>query len=342
MASEIYLVLGVFLIIAIASDFFYTTVSFNGAGILSRTISKSIAAIFLWVNRKTDSRVLFKFSGMTHILALVIAWIGLLWLGLFLLLMSDPSSVLHAPSQTAASAANKFYFSGYVLSTLGNGQYIPNGKSWQLIVAAFSFAGFIFITTAMTYLMNLTSAVIHKRELSLFISNLGETPEEILSNSYNGTNFKWLTRLAPDLQQMINEHSQNHYAHPGVHYFYSIPRDESLSVNLTNLDEVITLLETRVKNETLIDDDLRPLRNAIDKFLHTIQNHFINTPNLEIECEPDFQHLKQSGISIDNELFKENRTNKRRILLSGLLQSSGWSWKDIYKQGQNKKQTNKN
>lgn len=229
-----------------------------------------------------------------------------------------------------------------MLSTLGNGQYIPNSGTWQIIIAAFSFAGFIFITTAMTYLMNLTSAVIHKRELSLFISNLGVTPEEILFNSYNGTNFKRLTRLAPDLQQMINKHSQNHYAHPGVHYFYSIPRDQSLSVNLTNLDEAITLLETRVKNDTSIDEDLRPLRNAIDKFLRTIQHHFIKTSDLEIECKPDFQHLKQSGISIDNELFKEIRTHKRRMLLSGLLQSSGWSWKDIYKQGQNKNQTYKN
>jgi len=336
MASEMYLALGVLLIIAIASDFFYTTVSFNGAGILSRTISTAIAAIFLWVIRKTDSHVLFKFSGMSHILALVIAWIGLLWLGLFLLLMSDPSSVIHAPSQTAASAASKFYFSGYVLSTLGNGQYIPNGKSWQIIVAGFSFAGFIFITTAMTYLMNLTSAVIHKRKLSLFISNLGETPEEIIANSYNGTGFKRLTTVASDLQKMINEHSQNHYAHPGVHFFYSILRGESLSVNLTNLDEALTLLNTHIIKDKAVDEDLRPLRNAIDKFLYTIQHHFIKTLDLEIEYKPDFQHLKQSGMSIDKELHKENRTNKRRILLSGLLQSTGWSWKDVYKQGQNK------
>jgi hypothetical protein len=188
----------------------------------------------------------------------------------------------------------------------------------------------------MTYLMNLTSAVIHKRKLSLFISNLGETPEEIIANSFNGTGFERLTTVASDLQKMINEHSQNHYAHPGVHYFYSTRRSESLSVNLTNLDEALTLLKTHVIKDKAVDEDLRPLRNAIDKILYTIQHHFIKTPDLEIEYKPDFQRLKQSGISIDKELHKENRTNKRRILLSGLLQSTGWSWKDVYKQGQNK------
>lgn len=334
MPQEIYLIAGIFIVIATACDFFYTTVSFNGAGVMARGVSSAIASLFLLVNEKTGSRLLFKFSGMTHILAQVALWIGLLWFGLFLLLMGDPMSVLHAPSEAPAGAINKLYFSGYVLSTLGNGQYIPNGGGWQIVVAVFSFAGFIFITTAMTYLMNLTTAVIHKRTLSLFISNLGETPEEIVANSYSDEGFQRLVEVAPTLQQMINKHSQNHYAHPGVHYFYSIPRHESLSVNLANLDEALTILQTRVKND--VSQNLYPLRDAIDKFLDMIEHHFIRTFEVDEDDAPDIRFLQERGVPLNDEVAGEGAAKKRRSLLADLLQSTGWSWEHIYARGDGK------
>lgn len=333
MTHEIYLIIGIGLVIVTAFDFFYTTVSFNGAGVMARYISSAIAFLFLSVNKITRSRFLFKFSGMTHILILVVLWIGLLWTGLFLMLMGDPDSVLHAPSGAQASVINKFYFSGYVLSTLGNGQYIPASGSWQIVVATFSFAGFIFITTAMTYLMNLTSAVIHKRSLSLFISNLGETPEAILANTYTGNGFSRLTEVVPTLQQMINKHNQNHYAHPGVHYFYSVPREESLSVNLTNLDEALTILQLHVKKEESLEQDLRPLRDAINKFLKTIEHHFITSFETESRQTPNLQQLHEQEIPLTDEEREEPEVATRRALLNGLLQSTGWKWKDIYNVG---------
>ena len=332
MPNEIYLITGIFIVIAIACDFFYTTVSFNGAGILARSGSNGIAALFLRANKMTRSRFLFKFSGMSHILMQIVLWIGLLWFGLFLMLMGDPSSVLHTPSGTQASVVNKFYFSGYVLSTLGNGQYIPSSGGWQITVAAFSFAGFIFITTAMTYLMNLTTAVIHKRKLSLFISNLGETPEEIVANSFTGDGFERLTNVAATLQQMINEHSQNHYAHPGVHYFYSTQRTESLSVNITNLDEALTIMQYRIKEGKALVQDLHPLRDAIDKFLDMIEHHFIRSFDVNGDDIPNIRFLQERGIPVNDEIADESAVKKRRSLLAGLLQSTGWSWEDIYTQ----------
>lgn len=330
MISEIFFVAGIFLILIIAGDFFYTTLSFNGAGKLAHRVSSFVASLFLWLNQKTGTRSLFKFSGAVHVLILVMMWISLLWIGFFLLLLGDPFSVVDTSTGTPVNAINKLYFSGYVLSTLGNGQYIPGSVFWQIVVAIFSFAGFIFITTAMTYLMNLTSAVIHKRKLSLFISNLGNTPEVIISNSYNGVNFERLTRLASDLQQMINEHSQNHYAHPGVHYFYSLKHSESLSVNLTNLDEALTLLQLHVNTDKSVDQDLRPLRNAISAFLSTVQHHFIKSPSYEDVNNADIQFLKEKGLSVKDQNIEIETCNSRRMLLSGLLQSSGWSWTDIY------------
>jgi len=331
---ELFLIAGITLVTITACDFFYTTVSFNGAGMMARFVSSVIASAFLWMNKKTRSRSLFRFSGMTHILTQVALWIGLLWIGFFLMLMGDPGSVVDASSGLQPAAINKFYFSGYILSTLGNGEYIPGSPGWQIVVAIFSFAGFVFITTAMTYLMSLTTAVIHKKSLSLFISNLGETPEEIIAHAYDGEGFSRLTEVVPTLQQMINKHNQNHFAHPGVHYFYSRTREESLSINLANLDEALTILQQYAKQNEQLDQSLRPLRDALDKFLKTVEHHFVSAIEVEENEMPNLKPLHDRGIPLADRPAEKPGASERRSLLAGLLQSTGWNWQDIYKSKQ--------
>jgi len=330
---EFYLILGIAIVIITACDFFYTTVSFNGAGVVARNTSLALAAVFLWGNERTKHRKLFRYSGLTHILTLILLWIGLLWAGFFLLLMSDPGSVVEAGSGSRASALTKLYVSGYTLSTLGVGDYIPGTEGWQIIMAAFSFAGFIFITTAMTYLMSLTSAVIHKRNLSLFIANMGESPEEIIANSYDGESFPGLVNVAPTLREMINKHNQNHFAHPAVHYFYSTSRKESLSVNIANLDEALSIIFHLSEKPASVPHELRALRKAIDSYLDSIGHNFFTPIKDKINHTPDFQRLEEQQVTLPDTHAAEDYAasfSERRSLLAGLLQSSGWRWNDIY------------
>jgi hypothetical protein len=328
-----YLILGIAILVVIAYDFFYTTLSFNGAGYLSRLTSRFLSALFLLLNRVIPQRNALRYSGVTHILSLIGLWIGLLWFGFFLLLMSDPNSVVKADTEFAASALTKLYVSGYTLSTLGVGDFVPGSEGWQIVMAAFSFAGFIFITTAMTYLMSLTSAVIHKRNLSLFIANMGDSPEELVASFYDGEQFSILTDISARLREMINKHNQNHYAHPAVHYFYSTARDESLSINLANVDEAITILIHYVEPNRWREQDIASLRDAITKFLDTARRHYHQIPEEIAKFPPDVEYLKSRNIPLkEHQTMSSSRAemNERRSSLHGLLHSSGWSWNDIY------------
>lgn len=332
---ELYFVSALLILIILTGDFFYTTVSFNGAGILSRNISWGIATFFLWIHKKTKNRTLLLFSGMAHILALMVCWIGLLWGAVFLLLMSAPDSIINPSTGLSATWLSKVYVSGYTLSTLGVGDYVAGSEVWEVVLAVFSFTGFIFITTAMAYLMSLTNAVIHKRNLSLFIANLGETPEEILINlyDYEGERFSILSDVSTKLREMINHHSQNHYAHPAVHYFYSVSMHESLSINLANLDEVLSILIHHVNPATWKEQDIHPLRDAITKFLNTASHHY-HQKNVKITQRiPDLQQLKSNKIPLLQKPVissDQNELAQRRSSLNGLLHSNGWNWNEIY------------
>ena len=334
MIQELYLLIGTLVIVIIGYDFFYTTLSFNGAGYLSRMLSKLLSTFFLFIDKFDTKRRALRYSGAVHILSLIGLWIGLLWFGFFLLLMSDPGSVIETSTKNPASLLTKIYVSGYVLSTLGVGDYIPGTIGWQIIIAAFSFVGFIFITTTMTYLMNLASAVIHKRNVSLFISNMGASAEELVANSYDGKNFTGLTDNAPLLREMINKHNQNHLAHPGVHYFYSPKKAESVSINIYNLDEALSIIFYFYKDENKLYSELNALRKAIDTYLDSIKHRFYSAKEHQQPHIPDFKKIDRlnNHIQIINskniEEFESSFSGRRNQLL-GLLKSDGWSWEDI-------------
>src|SRR5699024_2093721 len=233
-------IIGFIVVFLIISDFFYTTLSFNGAGYINRKLATAISSVFLFIRKYTKNRKIFKFSGLSQILLSIISWIGLLLLGFFLILLSSHSSVLYSTSRLPAGVINKLYFGSSVIASLGTGEFIPGDELWQLITLFFLLTGFIFITTAVSYLLNLNSAVIHKRSLALSISNIGETPEEIIDNTYSEGSFQALVRDASGLMSNMNKQKQNHYAYPISHFFFSTTREESFPVNLANPSEALT------------------------------------------------------------------------------------------------------
>lgn len=211
---------------------------------------------------------------------------------------------------------------------------MPANNGWQIVVAIFSFSGFIFITTGISYVINLTSAVLHKRSLALLISNLGNSPEEIVANVYSKGSLDVLVKRIPVLQEKINIHNQNHFAYPISHYFYSISKTESLAVNLTNLDEALSIILYLIEKDITAKNEIESLQDSIRKFLHTLQLSFITEFEDHEYISPNYEKLNKMGIPVTESSLLKNRNflEKRRSFLGGYLKSSGWSWKAIYDQ----------
>ncbi|WP_218127202.1 potassium channel family protein [Catalinimonas alkaloidigena] len=243
--------------------------------------------------------------------------------------MSETGSVVSSTQHTAASMLEKVYFSGYVLSTMGNGDFKPGSKAWELLIAAFSFIGFVFITTAMTYLVSVSSAIIHKRSLSLFISNLGETPQDLLLRTGDKEHVEGLLSVATALQNMINRHTQNHTSYPIAHYFHSGRKQDAIALQMTKLDEALTLLEYIVEADVKA---LLPLRHAINNYLDVLGQKFIQ-PQAETHIIPQMHELESAGwITMDERALAKKwaLAASRRAMLAALLYDDGWNWTDVY------------
>ncbi|MGK7397513.1 MAG: potassium channel family protein [Candidatus Cyclobacteriaceae bacterium M3_2C_046] len=324
--------LGILLVAFVVVDIVITTLAPHGGGSFTNFISRYSWKFFLFLSNKHGSTNILNQTGMFLIILILANWIIFLWVGYGLIFCFQEGSVVHATTKIPASPVEKFYFVGYTLSTLGYGNFMGGNPFWQILSSIISFTGLIIITIAITYLVPINSAELAKRKLSIYISTLGSSPQEILLHGWDGESFKRLTFHFNSLMEMILQHAQNHLAYPILHYFHTSNIKESSTVNISNLDEAMTILLYCVPEENRPhSQDYIPLRKSISTYLKTLNSAYIS-PSEKHPPPPDISKLKEAGVPlIDNKaLITENdELIIRRKMLRALLEDDGWSWEEM-------------
>lgn len=318
------LVAGVVILAIVYFDFFYTTLSGSGFTFLTRTCASVTHKIILLV-AKVTGRKLLSISGMLVNLVILAMWILLVWAGLFLVYSFHPSGILNSNNEVATSI-QRLYMSGYVLSTLGMGDVKPVTPFFEVITSFFSFFGFAFFTTSMTYLLSVSSAVIQKRSLALSIRNFGKNPLQTVNSLMYMDNNLRCYQLS-NLQSMINRHSNFYQAYPVLHYYHHIGVDASLAVNVAVLDEALSII-MHSKGSSELGREVGSLRAALDDLLEHLKNRFEEetdyTPDINWASFDLPQGLAGNGFSTGDNL------KQRRRVLGGLLRNEGRTWGEVY------------
>jgi hypothetical protein len=328
MAETFYLIAGLFILLAVLYDFFYTTLSGSGAAFLTKFLSASFHSIQI-IFFRFFGRNVFKLSGILINLGLLTFWMISFWVSLFLIYTSDPDSIVNSTTLRAASASERLYYTGYVLSTLGNGDFRSVSAAFQLLTSVGSFLGFIFFTTSMTYLISVSSAVIHKRSLALAIQNLGETPSAIVKNILNLDSRYTLHQIAL-FQQMIDRHSISHHAYPVLHYYINSEKETSLSINISKLDEAVSILLSSPEAHHF-NKELQILQYSLDHFLEHMESKYDQISESDKRFDIDWKNLDlPEELSTHDFKYDRHKLNERRQILHGLLKNEGYTWDNVY------------
>ncbi|MBX0331846.1 potassium channel family protein [Pontibacter sp. HSC-14F20] len=333
----LYALAGIAIILFVMRDLITTTLSFEGGGRLTNFVSETIWHLCLKLAGYDGKKKMLERVGHMLLVLIILSWVAGMWLGSFLLLLSDPASILNSNTDQIATAWEKLYFAGYTLSTMGNGDYKPGSYVWDIVANLLAFSGLAFITISITYIMPVLSAVILQVKLSVFLNSLGNSPQQVLLNSWNGENFDRLLKHDADLADMITQHSQNHKAYPIIHYFHSVEQRQSVILNLTIFDEAINFLKFGVQDEARPSDaDLLTIRGAQDYYLYVLERHHKNEEQEPYSFpEINWDALIEAGIPLKTDRLNEfNSTEtykKRRETLTYLLYQDGWQWKAIYR-----------
>jgi hypothetical protein len=122
----------------------------------------------------------------------------------------------------------------------------PEGNFWDILTAILSFTGLILISIAITYLIPVVSA--DSKEKISVTNTIGGSVEEMLLNYWDGKDFKELERpFFPLIDSIISRPKSQAYS--VLHFFHSSDRREAFVLNITNLDELLTVLLLNISEE---------------------------------------------------------------------------------------------
>ena len=331
-----YLGLGAVLFSFTALDIIKTTFSSMGGGKITDLVSKGVwSAFFAASGRKGSSRLL-PYAGPSILLSVLLVWVLGLWLGLFLMLLSEAGSIVNSTTKANASVLEKLYYAGFTLSTLGVGDFVASTDPWRIVTGVAAFSGLAFITASITYFVPVLSAVGLQSKLSLYISSMGKTPQQILANAWDGKGFPSFLDNTSDLCQMLIQHTMNHHSYPVIHYFHNSNPKRAIAPGIVLLDEAHKLLRHAV-SEDVGRDELRMamLQTALDSFLEMLNKNFLGkTEPQEPAPFPNLDKLREKGIPLRRKeevappFARELQEHRRQ--LTTLLEMGGWSWREVY------------
>jgi DNA-binding transcriptional regulator GbsR (MarR family) len=304
-----YLIIGIILFIVSASDIIYTVLSSNGAGYFSKYAMKYCAAVFQFLARSTNSRNILKYAGVSLLSSITVVWVLLLWLGVFLIFLYDQNSVLDSTTLIPAGTIDRFYFSGYLLSTLGNGDFKPQAGVWQIAATLFTFSGFIFLTTAITYFVSILGSITEKRLAAISIFNLGASSSEITSAVKKLHHANQLMSEVSSIKNHLNRLTLNHTSYPISHNFFAVEKNRSISIAAAELHHALEDLRENEKTDENLSAQLEPLRDALGNYLQTLAQRFL-------------ADLLKGKVAVNEESIKEAEV--RQQVIHALLYSDVW------------------
>lgn len=314
------IIIGILIILITFLDFFHTTFSGRGFGFLSGALNRLLNNIIL----QNRSRSIFNFSGLTHLLITSFVWMALLYWGTFIIFTAGDEMVINSTTHLPATTVQRFYFTCYLLSTLGIGDFIPGNQTSQVLAGILSFTGFVLITTGLTYLLSVVQAVLGKKELSFLLSTMGCDVEQIYKFYKQEDDLSGFVSDAENLRQLILKNASSYLAFPMVNYFLSKERDSALIVQLAALHEVLEVLKMDWAPNTIEHTKINVVINAIEQYL-----------KLGLESPEDAPDKLDSLTTLRSfwrkygYVYKRYSDMDRRLTAS--LRYAGWNWKEVYR-----------
>lgn len=324
----IYAILGTLLLITVIVDFAWTTLwPDGGAGPVTKRVSLMSWIGIRWLSG--GKPIIISLAGPIILIVTLLIWILLLWGGWTLLFAADPASLIDTNDTNPISWTERWYVLGYLLFTLGVGDYIMKEGIWQILASLTAASGLVLITLGVTYTLSVLDAVSKKRAFAESVRGIGSSVTEIVTNSWNGKDFHDIDLLLNSFSTQLSSLTSQHNAYPILHYYHSSKRDEELTVSVATLDEALTVFKYGIKegygpNKLLVHE----ARSTIESYIKTLRNGYI-TPAEIAPLYPDLDAMKENGLPVtSNETFYElvDQLAGRRKALLGSLHGNRRDW----------------
>ncbi|MFC7139959.1 potassium channel family protein [Halosimplex aquaticum] len=326
--NPVSLLLGVSFLVLVVVDLLWTTLWVEGgAGPLTTRLMSWTWQLLRRIAGHRP-RVLSLAGPIVLVLSLTV-WITLLWFGWTFLFAGGENALIDTRDTGPISWTERFYFVGYSVFTMGNGDFTPRDGVWQIVTSLTTASGMLFVTLSVTYVLNVLGAVTQKRSLASSIHGLGAGSTEILERSWDGESFRGLEVPLNSISSQLDTLTSNHKAYPILHYFYTPQTEQATATNIAVFDEMLTLLEFGVsKQDRPSEIAIGQARSSVQDYLNTLHEAFVE-PAPRTPPAPALDGLRDGGIpTVSDQQFDESldSIDERRRKLLGLIEADERRW----------------
>lgn len=326
--NELYLGIGIGLLVAVVVDILWTTLWVDGgSGPLSARLTTSV-----WRGLRRASRDNSRALSIAGplILALTLAmWIALLWLGWTFLFASDDTSLVSTHTGEPADWPGLLYYVAYTMFTNGNGDYTPTTGYWEITSSFTTATGMAFVTLGVSYILTVLGAVSRKRSFASDVTGIGERSEAFVRTGWHDEDFEGLALPLESLSSQLSLLADQHKAYPILHYYHSEKDDRASAIAVPILDEALTLFRHGVPQDeqphpALIED----ARSSTDSYLETLNSAFIQ-PADDVPPPPSLDRLRKADIpTVSDDQFGDalDELSERRRKLFGVAEADAQKW----------------
>jgi hypothetical protein len=322
------LLAGVLLTAAAILDALWTTLWIDGHGgpIAGRFTSGLRHVTFALFRR--NHRAL-SVTGPLVLVFSMLLWVGLLWAGWVVTFSADPASLVHTRTRTPAGVADRIYFTGASLFTLGSGDFSPQGSEWEIATALANMSGLFLVTLVITYILSVLGAAAKKRSFASQVSGLGRSAEEFVVHAWDGASFRLIELQLLSLVEQLGQVTTQNQAFPMLHYYHAAREKLAMAPAVAILGEALVLLECGVAEAVRPSPSvLCVAQQIIRDYLDTLRSAYIS-PARDLPPSPDLGRLRAAGIPVvADEQFAAaiaSMEERRRLLLDG-VRDEAWEW----------------
>lgn len=201
-------------------DFFRTTLSFHGAGPIGRVVPRAIWLALLAAGGRSRPHRFLPLAGPAVLLGVFGVWVALIWTAWALIFLACPGAVESSPGGVPADFGETVYFTGYVVTTLGTGDFVPRDDVWRMVSVVCALNGLLVISLSITYIFSVMQAVIGMRTLALRVHASGDAAG-LVSASWNGHDLSALQDWLRNMGEGLYDYSQRQQTYPIIDYFWS-------------------------------------------------------------------------------------------------------------------------
>lgn len=232
------------LVLFVLYDAYVTVLSHRGAGPLTQWWTERFWRIVLWSKYTLKLDFPIERAG-PFILGLIIAvWYLLLYFSWFAMFWLGAESLTNS-KDALIDPLDVMYYIGTTFSTLGTGDYVPNGFPWTLLSSFGALIMTLLTTASISYILPIVNAVVARRVLIVAIHSLGSTTEEIIQSGWGPVAPGSMDEKVMGVVDGLLSESFKTQVYPVLSYFYFKGSHGSLNAAVLKLFDAVAFMQLK-------------------------------------------------------------------------------------------------